>query len=254
MSRQARRFERNSNTRVRKVIGESGHQPKQKFVEDRGERARNFALVGKTANQKQFLQALTRSDLVVGEGASGVGKSFLAISHAAKLFLEKKIDRIVLVRCYQPLASRTVGFLSGSANEKLRPYMAQQISYIENVIGKAATDMAISNGDIELCLLEAVRGRDFTNCVAIVDEAQLLIPAEVQALVTRIGTGCQMIVIGDSQQADKRGVAEGLKYLRSIIDEFDIEGAEIVNFTIHDCQRSGITKQFLQAFDVTGYL
>ncbi len=214
MSRNARRFERNSNTRVRKVVGESNHQPKQKFVEDRSERAKNFALVGKTVNQKQFLQALSSFDLVVGEGSAGSGKSFLAISHVAKLFLEKKIDRIILVRCYQPLANRTVGFLSGSANEKLRPYMAQQISYIENVIGKAATDMAISNGEIEICLLEAVRGRDFTNCAVVIDEAQLLIPAEVQALVTRIGNNCQMIIIGDSNQADKRGVAEGLKYLR----------------------------------------
>ena len=254
MSRQARRFERNSNTRVRKVIGESGHQPKQKFVEDRGERAKVVMPTPKNHNQKLLISALNTDIMVLVNGSAGSGKTMVALAHAAKQLLDKKVEKIVLYRPYQPLANRTVGFLKGTANEKMMPYFAQQVAYLEQFLGKNAVAMAIENGTIELGLLEAARGRSFENAIVVIDESQLLTPAEAQALSTRIGDNCQVVFVGDSNQRDDRKKESGLSYLERIVSDYMIEDVGIIKFTANDIVRSGITKAFVKAFDQEGYL
>jgi phosphate starvation-inducible PhoH-like protein len=254
MSRQARRFERNSSNRDRKVVGDSNHINKPKFEEQRVRRSQDVPLIGKTGNQKKFITSLYNDVLTIGNGAAGVGKSFLALTYAGKQLLEAKTDKVVIVRCYQPLANRTVGYLKGSESEKMRPFVAQQLQYLEHVLGKADVELRLANGTIEICLLEAVRGRNFDNCIVVVDEAQLLTPPEVQALVTRIGEDCQMVFIGDTNQRDNKRQADGLTYIDDIINRYDIEQCSIIEFDISECQRSGVCRQFLEIFDKEGYL
>lgn len=254
MSRQARRFERNSSNRDRKVVGDSNHVNKPKFAEQRIRRSEDTPLIGKTVNQKKFITSLYNDVLTIGNGAAGTGKSWVALTYAGKQLLEGKTDKIIIVRCYQPLANRTVGYLKGNESEKMRPFVAQQLQYIEGVLGKADVELRLANGTIEVCLLEAIRGRNFDNCIVVVDEAQLLSPAETQALVTRIGEECQMVLIGDTNQRDNKRQADGLTYIDDIINRYDIEQCSIIEFGIDECQRSGVCKQFLNAFDKEGYL
>ena len=242
MSKQARRYQNH-------------HQAKPKWEGDRQERSNTIQLVGKTNNQKLFIHSLQNDVMTVGIGSAGVGKSFMSLTYAAKQLLSKQTRKIVLYRAYQPLANRTVGFLKGDANEKMLPYFAQQVEYLKDVLGAGAFDIALKAGTIELGLLEAVRGRSFSDAIVVVDEAQLLTPAEIQALVTRIGDNCQMILIGDVNQKDvKHNQLSGLKYLFDIIHQYDIADVGVINFEIDDCQRSGIVKSFLLAFDDSGYL
>jgi phosphate starvation-inducible PhoH-like protein len=255
MSNQARRYERNSNQRSRKITGNSDHTSKPKFEEQRARRSQDVPLIGKTVNQKRLISSLYNDVLTIANGAGGVGKSYVSLTYAAKQLLEGKTDKIIIVRCYQPLAGRTVGFLKGSDGEKMRPFVAQQIQYLEGVLGKADVELRLANGTIEICLLEAVRGRNFDNCIVVVDEAQLLIPAEVQALVTRIGEDCQMVLIGDTNQRDVKGdEVDGLSYIERLINNYDIHDADIIQFHISECQRSGVCKRFLEIFDTEGYL
>ena len=132
--------------------------------------------------------------------------------------------------------------------------MLEQIHLLEDFLGKGAVEVGLSSGAIELGLLEAVRGRSFKNSFVIVDEAQLLLPAEVQALSTRIGEGSQMVFIGDSNQVDNPSKAGGLKYIKRIVDQYMIQGVGFVQFTSEDCVRSGLVKEFLLAYDADGYL
>ena len=254
MSNQARRYERNSNTRKRKAAGESTHQPKQKFVEERHERSKNIELKAKTRNQGKLLNLLKECQVVIADGAAGTGKTYCAAGHGAKEFLNGNFDKIIIYRPYQPLAGRSVGLLKGSEQDKLTPYMLEQIHLLEDFLGKGAVEVGLSSGAIELGLLEAVRGRSFKNSFVIVDEAQLLLPAEVQALSTRIGEGSQMVFIGDSNQVDNPSKAGGLKYIKRIVDQYMIQGVGFVQFTSEDCVRSGLVKEFLLAYDADGYL
>lgn len=254
MGNQARRYERNSNTRKRKTFGESDHQPKQKFVEDRRDRSRNIELKAKTKGQSTLLSLLRSKTMIVVEGSAGVGKSYVTLMYAAKEFLDGKFEKIVIYRAYQPLANRTVGFLKGSEKEKLLPYMVEQVHILEDALGKGAVEVGLSAGTIELGLLEAVRGRSFENAFIVVDEAQLLTPAEIQALTTRVGEGSQMIFIGDSNQTDNRSKSGGLSYLKYVIDKYEIQDTGVVTFKPEDCVRSGIVRDFLFAYDQDGYL
>ena len=250
MSNNAARF---SNRKAKKVVGESSHQPKSKFIEER-HTTRLAPLVPKTNSQKSLHKALDTCDLILCSGFAGVGKTYYNCTYAANLLLKDEIKHIVLIRPYQPLANRTVGFLKGSCEEKLTPYMLQMLNYIKDVVGAGAFEIMKADGRIVLQLLESVRGMDFKDAFILVDEAQLLTPPEVQALVTRIGKGSQIVFCGDSNQADNRNKQDGLSYLKTILAKYDIRNSAVINFTKEDCQREDIVYDFLCAFEEEGWL
>jgi phosphate starvation-inducible protein PhoH len=150
-----------------------------------------------TSNQSLFMDALRTKQLVIADGSSGTGKTYLACYWAAKNLIERNIKKIVLLRCYQPLAGRTIGFVPGDATEKLMPYYKQMVDYLEEFLGKAKTEIYLKNNEIEICSLENIRGRSWDNTIVIVDESQGLFIPEVQALITRIGEYSQMILVED---------------------------------------------------------
>lgn len=205
----------------------------------------------KNENQKLLLEALKYDTMVAAQGSAGVGKTLLACWWAAKKLSAKDIKKVVLIRAYQPLAGRTIGMLPGTAQEKLLPFYRQMVDYFEDYLGKATTEIHLKNETIEICSLETIRGRSWDDCIIIVDEAQSLFVPEVQALATRIGTNSQMIFCGDDSgiQSDVKSGMNGLSYLRKIVDRYKIGECSFINFTRDDICRSGITKEFVIAFE-----
>jgi phosphate starvation-inducible PhoH-like protein len=208
-------------------------------------------LLPKNERQSSLLEALKYNTLVVAAGSAGVGKTLLACWHAAKKIHFGDIKKIVLIRAYQPLAGRSIGFLPGTAEEKLIPYYQQMLDYFEDYLGKASTEIHLKNKTIEICSLETIRGRSWQDCIIIVDEAQNLFIPEVQALVTRVGEGSQLILCGDNSgvQTDVRGGLDGLTYLKKLVDKYNIGDSCFVNFERDDIVRSGLTKEFVIAFE-----
>jgi len=208
-------------------------------------------LLPKNENQRVLLDALKYDKLVVAQGSSGVGKSLLAVWHAAKQLNAKQIKKVVLIRAYQPLAGRSIGLLPGSASEKLMPFYQQLIDYFEDFLGKATTEIHLKNGSIEICSLETIRGRSWDDAIIIIDEAQCLYVPEVQALVTRVGETSQIIFCGDDtgMQTDVKNGMNGLRYLKKLTEKYNISETSFVNFTREDICRSGLTKEFVIAFE-----
>lgn len=201
--------------------------------------------------QGELLDALKYNTLVVAEGSSGTGKTLLGCWHAAKRLHYGDIKKVVLIRAYQPLAGRTIGMLPGEALDKLKPFYQQMIDYFEDYLGKATTEIHIKQCTIEICSLETIRGRSWSDAIIIVDESQSLFVPEVQALVTRIGENSQMIFCGDDSgfQTDVKNGMNGLTYLRKLTDRYGISETAFVHFTKEDVVRSGITKEFVLAFE-----
>lgn len=208
-------------------------------------------ILPKNENQRVLLDALKYDKLVVAQGSSGVGKSLLAVWHAAKQLNAKQIKKVVLIRAYQPLAGRSIGLLPGSAAEKLLPFYQQLIDYFEDFLGKATTEIHLKNGSIEICSLETIRGRSWDDAIILVDEAQCLYVPEVQALVTRVGETSQIIFCGDDtgMQTDVKNGMNGLRYLKKLTEKYNISETSFVNFTREDICRSGLTKEFVIAFE-----
>ena len=205
----------------------------------------------KNENQRLLLDSFKYDRLVVAQGSAGTGKSILSVWHAAKQLQSKKIKKVILIRAYQPLAGRTIGMLPGTAAEKLLPFYQQLVDYFEDFLGKATTDIHIKNGTIEICSLETIRGRSWDNSIIIIDEAQSLFVPEVQALVTRVGEESQIIFCGDDtgMQTDVRNGMNGLTYLRKLTEKYNISETSFINFTREDICRSGLTKEFVIAFE-----
>lgn len=219
---------------------------KEKFVRE------TFpSLTPRNDNQKILLDLLRQNTLVVAAGSAGTGKTIIACHHAAKKLHHNDVKKVVLIRAYQPLAGRSIGFLPGSLDEKLMPYYQQMIDYFEDYLGKATVEIYLKQKTIEICSLETIRGRSWERAIIIVDEAQSLFVPEVQALVTRIGDNSQMIFCGDNSgtQTDVRVGTDGLTYLEQLVLRYGIDDVGFVKFTRDDIVRSGITRDFVVAFE-----
>jgi phosphate starvation-inducible PhoH-like protein len=225
----------------------------QRIVREKFEHQRKIPqLHPKTQNQQLFMDAMRSTPVVIGAGSAGVGKSLLACWWAASQFTNHRCKKIVLLRAYQPLAGRSVGFRPGSLEDKLHAFYIQLIEYLEDFMGKGAVEVAIRNGEIELGDLESIRGRSWDEgTLVIAEEFQNMFVPEVQAITTRMGEGSQLICIGDDSgfQTDVKRGRNGLEYLISIVEKYKIPDVEIVRFTHDDIVRSGITKDFVLAYE-----
>lgn len=205
----------------------------------------------KNDSQAKLIEGLKYNTLVVASGSAGTGKTYIPCAHAAKKLHYKDIEKIVLIRAYQPLAGRSIGFLPGTLEEKLIPYYQQMLDYLEDFLGKGTLEIALKNKTVEICSLETIRGRSWDNTIVIVDEAQSMYVQEIQALTTRIGENTQMIICGDNSgvQTDVVKGTDGLTYLEKLCSKYNISDSCFVKFTPEDIVRSGITKEFVLAYE-----
>lgn len=201
--------------------------------------------------QKELQEALKYNTIVVAQGSAGVGKTLLACYHAAKKLHFGDIKKVILIRAYQPLAGRTIGMLPGDADQKLLPFYQQMVDYFEDFLGKATTEIHIKNKTIEICSLETIRGRSWSDAIIIVDESQSLFVPEVQALTTRIGENAQMIFCGDNtgNQTDVKNGMDGLTYLNKIVQKYNIPDCQFITFTRDQICRSDVVRDFVIAFE-----
>lgn len=244
MSKNAQRFKRNPL--------DATSAPKPKFEEERHEKA-NVKLVPKNGKQKLYQHLLEQMTLVVADGVAGAGKTLIPCYHAASLILAKKIDKIALVRPYSATGNKTMGFPKGELNEKIMPFMLPMIGYLKDALGGAVVDIMMKDGRILIQPLETIRGMSFKNAYIIADEIQCAEVAEVQALTTRIGENTTLVLTGDSRQNDVKKGIDGISYIKGILDKYDIRDSACVEFTIEDCVRSGICRDFIVAYEKDGW-
>lgn len=248
MSKNAERF---SNRKVKKVAGQSTHVPKQKFETERQEKAKNV-YTPKTAKQKLYWHMLDSLTLIVANGVAGTSKSYTACHYAAKQLLSKSIDKVVLTRPYVSCGA-TMGYNVGGLNQKLFPFLLPMIGYLKEALGSATVDIMLGDGRIEIVPFEVIRGRSFSNTIILADELQSCDIASIQALTTRIGENCKLVITGDSRQNDiKRGV-DGMSYIVNILDTYNIRDSGVIEFGIEDIVRSGITRDFVIAYEEGGW-
>lgn len=197
-----------------------------------------------TAKQKIYMAAIASSDLIFGTGEAGSGKTYVATALACAELVAKRIDKIIVTRPAQE-AGESMGFLPGELNEKFAPYLRPLEDVFVERLGKSRYEYFVKARQIEAIPLAYMRGMTFARCWVLVDEAQNATPRQMQMLLTRIGQDCKVIVDGDPEQSDIKGLC-GLSDALATVRE--LPGVAHVHFEAADVVRSGLCQAVVKAY------
>ena len=204
------------------------------------------SVIARSEKQSEYIKALKESDIIMSLGPAGTGKSFLAVSVAVTLLMEKKIDRVILSRPAVE-AGEKLGFLPGDMKEKVDPYLRPLYDALYELFGADKIDKKIEMGEIEIAPLAFMRGRTLKNCFAILDEAQNATETQIKMFLTRIGENSKLVVNGDPSQVDLINKGEsGLIKSRNILK--DLKEIKVIEFDHHDVVRHPLVSKIIKAY------
>src|SRR5256714_8141085 len=213
-------------------------------------RQRNFGkkvLAPKTVNQRRYLEAIERNDLVFGIGPAGTGKTYLAVAMAVSALINKQIARIVLTRPAVEAGER-LGFLPGSLQEKIDPYLRPLCDALYDMLEADRVEKLLERNVIEVAPIAFMRGRTLNDSFIILDEAQNSAPEQIKMVLTRLGFNSKMVVNGDITQIDlpsgrRCGLADAIEVLRGV------EGISFVHFDERDVVRHSLVQRIVKAYE-----
>lgn len=154
-----------------------------------------------TDNHLRYQEAVRGREVTFCSGPAGTGKTSLACQVAAQFYQQGRVDRVVLTR---PMvtAGKGLGFLPGSIEEKIGPFLAPLVDCLREAFGDDAYERLRGDGVIEVCPLETMRGATFHRAFVLLDEAQNCTFDQLKMFVTRCGHGGRLVVNGDVEQSD----------------------------------------------------
>jgi phosphate starvation-inducible PhoH-like protein len=211
---------------------------------------RNFGkkvLTPKTLNQRRYMEAIERNDLVFGVGPAGTGKTYLAVAMAVSALLNNRVTRIILTRPAVEAGER-LGFLPGTLQEKIDPYLRPLYDALHDMLDGEKVDRYLEKKVIEVAPLAFMRGRTLNDSFIILDEAQNSTPEQMKMVLTRQGSNSKMVVNGDFTQVDlpsgkKSGLIDALDILKGV------EGISFVHFNDRDVVRHSLVQRIVRAYE-----
>ena len=204
------------------------------------------SVIARSEKQSEYIKALKENDIIMSLGPAGTGKSFLAVSVAITLLMEKKIDRVILSRPAVE-AGEKLGFLPGDMREKVDPYLRPLYDALYELFGADIIEKKIETGEIEIAPLAFMRGRTLKNCFAILDEAQNATETQIKMFLTRIGENSKLVVNGDPSQIDLFNKSHsGLIKSKNILK--NIDEIKIIEFDHHDVVRHHLVSKIIRAY------
>jgi PhoH-like ATPase len=163
-------------------------------------------------------------EIITAIGKAGSGKTVVALASALEQTLDTAkavYSRIIVSRPVQPLG-KEIGFLPGEINDKMSPWLMPIQDNLQFLMGndKVTLDMYLEAGTIEIEALTYIRGRSIANAFIIIDECQNLSMHEIKTIITRIGEGTKIVLIGDVEQIDNIYVNSTTNGLTHAVEKF----------------------------------
>lgn len=204
-------------------------------------------VIARSANQRAYVEAIERSDLVFGIGPAGTGKTYLAVALAIQALWQKKVNRIILARPAVE-AGEKLGFLPGDLQDKVDPYLRPLYDALFDLADNERVMKLLEKRIIEIAPLAFMRGRTLSDSFIILDEAQNTTSEQMKMFVTRIGFGSKAVITGDVTQIDlPAGRRSGLVEAQQVLT--GIEGIEFIHFTEKDVVRHHLVQMIIKAYD-----
>ena len=205
------------------------------------------SVIPRSKKQSQYIDCLRNNQITLALGPAGTGKSFLAVSVAITMLMEKKIEKVILSRPAVE-AGEKLGFLPGDMKEKVDPYLRPLYDALYDLFGFEIINKKIDNGEIEIAPLAFMRGRTLKNSFAILDEAQNATSTQIKMFLTRIGENSRLVVNGDPSQIDLINKSySGLKKSVKILK--DIRDIKCIEFDHNDVVRHPLVSKIIQAYN-----
>jgi phosphate starvation-inducible PhoH-like protein len=155
----------------------------------------------RSLNQHLYLQSIEKFDMVFGIGPAGTGKTYLAVAMAVAALLARQVNRIILARPAVEAGER-LGFLPGSLQEKVDPYLRPLYDALYEMLDIDKVDRYLERSTIEIAPIAFMRGRTLNDSFVILDEAQNTTSEQMKMFLTRLGFNSKAVVTGDITQVD----------------------------------------------------
>ena len=201
----------------------------------------------RSPNQRKYVESIETNDMVFGIGPAGTGKTYLAVAMAVSALLAKKVARIILVRPAVEAGER-LGFLPGSLQEKVDPYLRPLYDALYDLLDPVKVDKMLETNVIEVAPLAFMRGRTLNDAFIIMDEAQNTTNEQMKMFLTRLGNASKAVITGDLTQIDlpnpkKSGLFEAMRVLDGV------EGIKFCHFEDVDVVRHLLVQRIVRAYD-----
>jgi phosphate starvation-inducible protein PhoH and related proteins len=201
----------------------------------------------KGATQKLYVDLVNSNDIVFAIGPAGTGKTYLAMAFAVRALLDKQVRRIILTRPAVEAGER-LGFLPGTLEEKVDPYLRPLYDALHDMIDADRLERFLADGTVEVAPLAFMRGRTLNDSFIVLDEAQNTTPEQMKMFLTRMGFGSKAVITGDITQTDlPRGQKSGLRDALELVE--GIRGIGRVQFSDQDVVRHPLVAALIRAYD-----
>ena len=164
----------------------------------------NIRLLAKNDSQVALINSIKNNEITICAGSPGSGKTFVAVSQALTMLRKESspYKKIYLVKSVTPLKSEELGFLKGTLMEKIEPFMWSYYLNIEKIIAEESLKSLLEKNVIRPFPIAYMRGVTIDDCIVIIDEVQNITMDNIKTIMTRIGSNCKYILLGDRNQID----------------------------------------------------
>ncbi len=204
-------------------------------------------IVAKNISQKKYLDLIAKHDLVFAFGPAGTGKTYLAMAMALSALERQQVSRVILARPAVE-AGEKLGYLPGSMEEKVNPYLRPLHDAIGDMLDFNKASRYMERGVIEVAPLAFMRGRTLSDAFVILDEAQNSTGEQMKMFLTRLGENSKAVVTGDVTQTDlPENSVSGLIEAAEVLT--GIEGIATMRFTDADVVRHPLVREIVRAYE-----
>jgi len=208
---------------------------------------REGSIKPKSYNQKLFVDAVRKNDVVFALGPAGTGKTYLAVALAVDALNKGNVQKIILSRPAVE-AGESLGFLPGDIKDKIDPYLKPLYDALFEMMNPDKLKLYLEREIIEIVPLAFMRGRTLSKAFIILDEAQNSTTTQMKMFLTRLGMNSKVIITGDVTQIDLPSKSlSGILQAKKILH--NIEGIKFVYFDKEDVVRHKLVKDIIQAYD-----
>lgn len=246
----SRRMDRAANRRDRREANPPNHEAFLQRVEDqpiRSAKKRELLIIKPlTEGQRQYDMSINANTITFGTGPAGCGKTWWAVMRAARAYNDGKIKKIILTRPLVTCGEEKIGFLPGTLQEKIGPYLRPVLEALQEAFRPGHLSYLIETGVIEGRPLALMQGSSIAEAFVIIDEAQDVTPRQMKMALTRIGRDTTMVINGDLKQQN----IQGKSGLQDGIDKIGhLESVGLVRFKASEIVRSGIVRDIVMAYE-----